>query len=982
MVMPKTIIEKGFEDRYKNLNPDQKKAVDTIEGPVLVIAGPGTGKTEILTLRIGNILRQTDTQPENILALTFTDAAAGNMRRRLSELIGPRAYRVNIETFHSFCNKVIKDYPEYFDTIIGSSNITEVESIAILAELINTLKLDILKPWGEPFYYIRDIYRKIEELKREAVTPEKFTKLVAEEERFFKNRDDLYHEKGSYKGKMKSEHINFQRVLEKNKELTMVYDAYQDILQERRFYDFSDMIIEVLQAMETHNDLKLSLQENYQYILVDEHQDTNNAQNKILEILLDFHKDPNIFIVGDEKQAIFRFQGASVENFNYFKGLYPKAKIITLTSNYRSGQNILDAAHSLIAGHAPLKSHHGADSNIKIAEFGSKNLENYFVAEEIKELVSKKIPPHEIAVIYRANKEAFPLAEALEKVGVKYVIESDEDLLSERYVRKFITILESIHNYSDDTYLVPLLHIEEFKTEPLVVYKMINEAAKSRSTIYDLFHDSKNKEVIGLRENLSKWVKYSKIDHLTQFLERILRESGLLDSMISSRDAEAFLGIERLFEEAKRISTNRPGAGLTDFMNHLNIIRERKLFIKRPKHYIARDAVRLMTAHRSKGLEFEYVFIINATEYSFGEKSDRDPLKLVPRVYTAKKEIASDSMGDERRLFYVALTRAKKEAYISYSSFDENSREILPSPFVLEIRSDRKVLLDTKDFESRLRKNPKKIYAERTQSGALEIDKKFVTDLFNSYPMSVTALNNYLSCPWKYFYRNLLRIPQSPEKHQIYGIAMHAAVESLWKNLKEKDPNKNFLLNSYKRELGLLGILNEKEHEEALLRGEKALSGWFNFAQPKITNPVISEFRVSGVDMDGIVLGGKLDLVEIVGGKKVIVTDYKTGKPKSRNYIEGGTREKNKDMRRQLEFYKLILSLHDGSDMQKGVIEFLEPNDSGKYSKEEFVIDDNEVKELRETIKKSVQEIKTLYFWDKTCNDKDCQYCAYRRLLA
>ena len=977
----------SFEDRYKNLNKEQRLAVDTIEGPVLVVAGPGTGKTEVLTLRIANILKETQTAPENILALTFTDAASGNMRRRLSQLIGASAYRVKIETFHSFCNSVIKDYPEYFPTIIGSGNITEVEGVAILEDLIKSLPLQILRPWGEPLYYIRDIYKKIEELKREGVGPEKFTELISIEEREFKSRKDLYHEKGAHKGKMKGEHRDFERLLEKNKELSMVYSAYQKTLREKRLYDWSDMIMEVLQALDKHKDLKLNLQENHQYVLVDEHQDTNNAQNKILEMLSDFHKDPNIFIVGDEKQAIFRFQGASLQNFAYFKTLYPKAKLISLGMNYRSGQNILDAAHSLMPHGFELKSDNkDKESTIKLAEFSNKNYELHFVAEQIKDLIEKdEVLPTEIAVIYRSNREAFPVAEAMEKAGVTYSIESDEDLLGERFVRKLLAILFAVFHYGEDEYLIPILHIEEFGIDALEAYRLISEAGKKREPLYDTLVKSKNLAILELNSKVKSWVRQSKSDHLTQFLERILRESGLLESMISSRDAEAFLGIEKFFEEAKRISENRPGADLSDFVKYVMVIRERKLFIKRPRHDIRAEAVRLMTAHRAKGLEFEYVYIVNATERSFGEKSDRDSLKLAPSVYRLdklKEDPETGNLDDERRLFYVALTRAKKSAMITYSSSDENGKEMLPSPFILELRTDRIETVNTVNFEKKIKLNPGVLYVERKETGGRAIDQEFVSELFRSHPMSVTALNNYLSCPWKYFYRNLLRIPSSPEKHQIYGIAMHGAVDDLWRTIKDRGVDKKFLLDSYKRRLGLLGILNDREFGEALKRGEDALSGWFVWAHPEITNPVISEFGVSGVELSsGLLISGKLDRVEIVSDKKVVVTDYKTGKQKSRNFIEGKTKDATGDMKRQLQFYKLLLKLHDGIIMEKGIIEFLEPSDSGKYSREEFEISDAEVKELTETIKRVADEVTSLAFWNKVCGDKDCQYCAYRKLI-
>lgn len=981
------LSNKTFEERINSLNREQREAVEAIEGPILVVAGPGTGKTEILSLRIGNILKETQIEPENILALTFTEAAATNMRKRLSSFIGSSAYRVNIETFHGFCNGVIQNYPEYFEEIIGSGNITEVEAMGILEELIKNTTLTILRPWGEPLHYLKDIYKKIAELKREGLSPKDFLELIKKEEKIFKNRDDLVHEKGAHKGKMKSEYKDFEKILQKNKELQIVYDEYQKTLHKKRLYDYSDMIMDVLEALEKNKDLKLILQENYQYILVDEHQDTNNAQNKILELLCDFHKNPNIFIVGDEKQAIFRFQGASVENFLYFKKLYPEAKLIELSKNYRSGQNILDVAHSLISSRSVLESGRGDKSgNIQIAEFSNKKYEIQYIAERIKKLTSDGIEPSEIAVLYRSNREAFDISFALEKVGVKYVLESDEDLLGEKYVRKFISIFDAIYDYGNSEKLIPVLHLEEFGIDPLDVYKAVSASGKEKKDLYDFISDLKEGKIFEFATKLKEWVKVSKTEHLTVFLEKILRESGILNNMISSKNAESFLGIEKLFEEAKRISANRPGACFADFIEYINVIRDHKLFIKKPKNLTSKDAVRLMTAHKSKGLEFEYVHIVNSTENSFGPKSNRDHLKLLESVYLKMDKDdnshSTASEDDERRLFYVCLTRAKKDIFVSFSSFDENGKEVLPSPFILELREDRKEFFDTKEFEDRIKENPEVLYSETKTNGFRELDKNFVSELFYSHPLSVTALNNYLDCPWKYFYRNLLRIPSSPVRHQIYGQAMHGAVEDFWKASKDRDLDEKFLIDAYKRHLGLLGVLTDSELKEALVRGSEALSGWFKASNPKITNPVLSEFKIPGVVVgDNILLSGVLDKVEILSDKVVVVTDYKTGKTKSRNEIEGNTKTSKGDIKRQLQFYKLILNLHAEIEMKKGVIEFLEPNDSGKYVKEEFEVQNDEVKELEKTILRVAKEITNLEFWNKTCDEKDCEYCAYRKLL-
>ena len=313
---------RAFEKVYKQLNPKQREAVDTIDGPVMVVAGPGTGKTTVLTLRIAQILRKTDTPPDAILALTFTESGVYAMREKLLRLIGPAAYQVRIHTFHSFSNDIIKTYPDRFSRIIGAEHMEEIEQLRIIREILATLSLKILRPKNDPSYYIRPLITAIKELKRENISPKKLRILLKSNMTAFLD----FAGPEMPPGKRAAEERNIQR----NEELSKVYAAYEKSLAKRRLYDFEDMIMETVKVLERDKDLLLRLQEEHHYVLADEHQDANNAQNRLLELLAGFHENPNIFIVGDEKQAIFRFQGASLENFLYFKKLYPKALLVNL----------------------------------------------------------------------------------------------------------------------------------------------------------------------------------------------------------------------------------------------------------------------------------------------------------------------------------------------------------------------------------------------------------------------------------------------------------------------------------------------------------------------------------------------------------------------------------------------------------------------------------------------------------------------------
>jgi DNA helicase-2/ATP-dependent DNA helicase PcrA len=418
--------EQAFLKQYAILNEGQKKAVDTIDGPVMVVAGPGTGKTQILTMRIANILRLTDTEPENILALTFTESGVQSMRGRLSGLIGSMAYQVRITTFHGFANDAIQAYPESFPDIIGATPITDVDQIKLLESLIAESSLQVLKPFGDTMYYLRSILAQINTLKREGVTPEEFSVIVEKAQVVFDNDEDKIHAKGAHVGKMKSAYKDQEKMLAKNRDLLAIYRQYQELLREKKHYDFSDMILSLLGAMREDGELLLQLQEQHQYVLVDEHQDTNNAQNKILELLVNFHDSPNLFVVGDTKQSIYRFQGASLENFFYFQHLYPSAQMVTLTHNYRSSQAILDSAESLLAGEEPLLSQAPHESRpVSVSEHADSVSEHVWVGREIAQKISEGVPAEEIAILFRNNTDAEQIAHVLEKLDVPYRIESN-----------------------------------------------------------------------------------------------------------------------------------------------------------------------------------------------------------------------------------------------------------------------------------------------------------------------------------------------------------------------------------------------------------------------------------------------------------------------------------------------------------------------------------------------------------------------------
>lgn len=1005
-----------FTKYYKSLNPQQKRAVDSIEGPVMVIAGPGTGKTQILTLRIANILRKTDTAPENILALTFTESGVASMRRRLTEITGSVGYRVPIFTFHGFCNHIITRYPDEFPKIIGASHINDVDKIALLKEIIGSEPLVRLRPFGDNFFYVSPLRGKISELKRENISPQDLHERLMLQRQTFESLPDLYHESGAHEGKMRGKYADLLKQLEKNEEFCRVYNRYEELLLSRRLYDYDDMIVETVRMLQKSPELLLMLQEEYQYVLADEHQDANAAQNRLLELLSGYHESPNLFIVGDEKQAIFRFQGASLENFLYFKRLYPGAQVITLVENYRSRQHVLDAAHSVISNsttgdpslRVALKSAQTGKqqdtARIELRRFTRADHEYLFVARDIEQKLVDGVEPHQIAVLYRNNRDAQPLVRVLERTAVPFSVESDQNVLSDPDMRKLLLLLEATHRFGEDSALVPVLHLDFLELDVLDIYKLFAYGKNHKLSLYtilkslDLLIDAglgEPKKFLKLYELIARFKVAGENIPLPEFFTQFIEESGFLTYMLlEPQAADKLARLSGFNAEVQSLAQLHRDYRLSDLIAYLALLREHNILIKKDFTPVLRRTVRLMTAHRSKGLEFDYVYIIGAVDGKWGNQRDIEHFHLpVISAELPPEDVQLTKLDDERRLFYVALTRARHGVYVSYSKEGRGMQEQLPSQFLGEIDAHLLLVVDVQAFESSVR--PDALLRPRgNQGNGLNIqDKAFLNELFVHQGLSVTALNNYLESPWTYFYSNLLRVPQAPDKHMIYGTAVHQALCSFFNILSSlgegRDIGKEALVTLFEDALKRQPISGH-EYEEALKKGRTALRGYYDAYKNKWNTDVLNEYRLTvalPVDVPGMThlrLRGDLDKIEFIGaGSAVNIVDYKTGRPQSRNAIEGKTKSATGGYKRQLVFYKLLLDLHENKKFQmvSGEIDFVEPDLKGKFKKERFSITEEEVEELKQELKRVAREILDLSFWNTSCDPQKSDFCELQAML-
>ncbi len=993
MSKPKSTPE--FQKAYANLNSAQKEAVDAIEGPVMVIAGPGTGKTQVLTLRIANILLSTDTPPDALLALTFTEAGVFAMKTRLASLIGPTAYSVRIHTFHSFCNALIKDHPSYFKRLVGAESLLPIESITIMREVLDGRDWEHLTSFADKYVHVRDILASIATMKREYISPAELRTRVTSEIAHIKESADSYHTKGAYKGELKGEYKKQLDKLSRSLELVDAYERYEELLRERRVYDFEDMIVEVLSVFSKNKDFLQMVQEEFLYILADEHQDANTSQNTLLTMLSSFHESPNLFLVGDEKQAIYSFQGASLEHFHAFSALYPSARVITLTDSYRSGTKILEASHSLMS--EVVESAHNQKltsmraephlANVHIRAFSTEEHELAWVAEHIKKSIAEGVAPQEIAILFRNNHDAEVLSRVLVTAGVPHINETKQNALEHHRMQQLLTFMRACADVYNERAVSESLFAPWSGVSEADIHRITRAVHLAREPLYDVLSrfdqipGIRNKEAVQVYlERLTQGGRIARNEHARDFFSYCVEQSGFLKyTLINPGSADILSRVRGMLSTLEQHAQRQVGYSAKAFLDDMELYRKYNVQIDKDMAIPqSLQSVHLMTAHSSKGLEFSHVYIIHARDKKWGNARGRTGF------YIPKLEKEGDD--DERRLMYVALTRARDCAFISYGKVTSESREVLPSLFI-ESLGEHATAVDVSSFESGYKLESG--LTHRSSHAIIE-DAPFLRGLFEEQGLSVTALNNYLECPWRYFYRNLVRIPDVTTNSLMYGNGIHAALQDYFSYFAEhrKRQSAAQLVKSAHVHLSKQGFTAD-ELKKAIKKAE-TLPEWLKerdavFAKDVIMHselPIELLMPLTGASIVRVLLRGKIDRLDIFSDGTLRVTDYKTGTPRTRNDILGLTKNSSGDYYRQLVFYKLCMTLEGRGELREACIDFIEPQKNGSYRLESFSIEQQSVDELKELIARVAEEIYTLSFWDKGCKKADCEYCTLRADIA
>jgi len=1015
----------AFTKSYSILNPAQKKAVDIIDGPVMVIAGPGTGKTQVLATRIANILRLTDTEPRSILALTFTESAAANMRERLVKMIGKTGYYVQITTFHSFCSEIISSNPEYFSIDRDSEPLSDIERYDFFSQIIQDLNIEALKPLNRPLFYLRDIMKSISDLKRENISIEEFTQMIeAESEEL---EEDL----------KKTARTKLEKKINKNKELVLIYDHYQKKLRSNLRYDFDDMIALVVEALGNNEDLLLDYQENLHYFLVDEYQDTNTAQNKVVDLLASYWREekPNIFVVGDPNQSIYRFQGASVENALSFSDKYPQAEIITLTQGYRCPQNIYDAAHSVIGENnltqedtitpnlssnrlmilhqlnKKLEAHSPIKSTLNITVSPSLTVELVNLAHQLKELIeNKKVDPTEIAVIFRNNKDATELKDILHRFEIDYEIDSSANILDIELIRQLLEYLRVIDKITDDDREIDIFEVLNYawlNLDHLSLMKITKVASLNKLSILEILDQDyaqhktqfnnfelSEKSYLSFREKLTQLRDFKHQDANFTFIiwfEKVINESGFLPHIKTLPDRyEIIVALKSLFDQIKNLNQTNHQLKLTDFLSTLDLMAEHNITIKAENIQTKENAIHLSTAHKAKGQEWDYIFMIDLIDGKWGNTRKRELIPLPDGVLKNTNIDKKERNEDDRRLFYVGITRAKKKLFLSWSktkSSGNTTKTQVESMFLSELGKETALKHHevTNIDEEKLLQLIEKTEVSDEKKQINEATRKFFGKLVKDFKLSSTALNTYLRDPLEFIENNLLRIPKAKALHMSFGTAIHGALEFLFTTQQKSGqfPTLEQLFGSFEHHLQK-EILTKKDFKQRLKHGKKILQLYYETNQQGHFNVMGLETSFGGSKNKVILekdihLSGRIDRIDWIDkDKKIIkVIDYKTGKPKSENAINGKVSTSDFSERelalpepirgaykRQLLFYKLLIDNDPTFKYQisQAAFEFIEPSTSNKQVTRTFELTEDDTTDLKELIIQVMSEINNLEF--------------------
>lgn len=883
----------------EGLNNEQLQAVTHTNGPLLIVAGAGTGKTTVITRRIAYLLEQKLAQPEEILALTFTDKAAGEMEARVEEYLPLGSYDLWISTFHSFCERILKQH----GIDMGLSNdfelLDKTRQWVFLYRNFSEFKLDYYKPLGSPSKFIDALLDHFSKCKDELITPDDYINY-AELVKLNTEAPQL----PTLEENSEEAEIEKQRI----EELANAYTTYQKLLLDNAYLDFGDLIHYCIQLFQKRPNLLKYYQKQFKFIMIDEFQDTNVAQYELIKLLAG--AEQNVVVVGDDDQSIYKFRGASVSNILKLKDDYKNLKDITLVDNYRSNQEILDLAYNFIQANNPnrletqlkinkrLKGHNTEESHVQVIEGKDLSEELNLVINRALEL-KEQFPEatwNDFAILTRANSGASEIIPLLEAKLIPFSFVANRGLYRKPLIADLINYLKLLDNYHESSALYRVLNFPKFRLDPIDIAHLtqftnrkalsLYEAIQNNEALTSVSEDARKKlqELIKLlTEHSALTTERSAVELFVQLVADLEIDILLTpDTLENAQNRELLEQFYKKIEGYTQAEENRTMRGFLDYL---------KLELEAGEEGVLKfdpnsgpESLKVMTVHSSKGLEFKFVFIINMVDQRFPTRAKRDAIELPAPLIKDILPEGDFHLQEERRLFYVAMTRAKTHLYLSWGQDYGGAKMKKPSLFLSETN-----LVPTEIAQ----KATGKVVFDKPKSRG-----KKRTEVYKDLPtnFSFSQISQFINCPLDYKYRYYLRLPMPGNHHLSFGSTIHTVLQKYMEAYQQKlsapqpdlftkkvvaeFPPEELLFELYEKEWIDDWYKDKTQKEEYRKRGLQILKSFYTETITSKPTPVLIEqpFTMKLGDEGQYQFNGKIDRADVAPGSKdnLAIIDYKT----------------------------------------------------------------------------------------------------------